>query len=201
MGNAIYPVLPGLSFDVGWSPAFKTKVLTATSGKEYRAALMANPVYSLKMKYEFLRAGARNELRTLAGFFLARRGSFDSFLFEHPDDNAVADQLIGVANGVTTTFQLLRGYGSEFVEPVQNPKQVTAIKVNGVIKTLGTHYTMSSTGMVVFTSAPLVGNITWSGSYYYRARFAQDVSDFNKFMKDLWDNKKVELLACLGTKI
>ena len=201
MSNEVFPKLPGVAPGPGWDPAFSTKILTAVSGKEYRAARMSNPVYTLSLKYNFL-LRRRQELDTLLGFFLARKGSFDSFLYEHPDDNAAADQLIGVADSVQTTFQLLRGMGSNgFVEPVQNPKQVDAIKVNGVTKTLGTDYTVSSTGVVVFGVAPLTGNVTWSGSYYYRARFADDNSTFAKLMANIYENQKVDLIASLGTKI
>lgn len=201
MSNQFFPDLPGLTWGVQWQPMFSTKIQTAVSGKEYRASLTANPVYQLSLSYDFLRHGAKQELRQLLGFFLARKGSFDSFLYIHPDDNAVTDQLIGVANGVKTSFQLLRGFGSEFVEPVQNINLVTNIKVNGVVKTLGPDYTVSATGMVVFGAAPTSGNVTWTGAYYYRARFAQDSLAFEKFMNNLFSAKKVEMLASLGTKI
>lgn len=200
MGNAIFPKLPGLAPGSGWEPGFKTKILEARSGKEYRASYAANPKYALSLKYNFLRMG-KQELQSLLGFFLARGGSFDSFLYEHPDDNAVVDQLIGVANGSNAAFQLLRGIGSEFVEPVQNPKQVDNIKVNGITKTLGVHYTVSPTGLVVFTTAPLIGNVTWTGTYYYRARFADDNATFEKLMHNIYTNKKVNLVACLGKQI
>jgi uncharacterized protein (TIGR02217 family) len=111
------------------------------------------------------------------------------------------DQLIGVANGAKLQFQLVRAYGSAFVEPVCNVVSITNIKVNGVAKTQGTDYTVSSTGMVIFKSAPVSGNITWTGSYYYRARFLQDSMSFTKFMKDLFSAKQVELKASLGTKV
>jgi len=200
MGNAIFPKLPGLAPGTGWEPAFATKIQTASSGREYRASLMANPIYTLNLKYNFLLM-RRQELQTLIGFFLARKGAFDSFLYEHPDDSTVVDQQIGIANGSTLSFQLLRGIGTEFIEPVQNPKMVEAIKVNGVLKTLGTDYTVSATGLVTFIAAPLTGSVTWSGSYYYRARFADDSSTYNKLMAGIWENQKVDLIASLGTKI
>jgi uncharacterized protein (TIGR02217 family) len=200
MSNDIFPKLAGLSLGSGWEPRFSTKILTATSGREYRASLMANPVYMLSLRYNFLRS-SKQELQTLIGFFLARKGSYDSFLYEHPDDNAMVDQQIGAANGSITSFQLLRAIGTGFIEPVQNPKSVDAIKVNGVLKTLGTDYTVSSTGLITFTAAPLTGAITWSGSYYYRARFADDSSTYAKLMAGIWENKKVDLTASLGTKI
>lgn len=201
MSNAIFPVLPGLALGSGWTPSFSTKIQTAVSGKEYRTSLMANPIYKIGLSFNFLRHGARPELRALLGFFLARRGAYDNFLYDHPTDNAVTDQLIGVADGRTAAFQLLRSFGSEFVEPVQNVKQIVNLKVNGVPKTLGADYTVSATGMVVLNAAPSVGNVTWSGGYYYRARFADDEMDLEKFLNNIWKTGKVQLVASLGVKI
>ena len=201
MSNVIFPTLPGLSWGMEWVAQFSTKIQTATSGKEYRSGLMSSPVYSLKLQYEFLRAGAERELQILVNFFLARQGAFDNFLFVHPNDNAVTDQVIGVANGILSTFQLVRGLGVGFAEPVQNVGVVTNIKVNGVLKALGTDYTVSAAGLIMFSAAPNTGAVTWTGTYYYRARFATDSASFNNFMKDLYDAKSINLRACLGTKI
>jgi uncharacterized protein (TIGR02217 family) len=201
MSNSVFPTLVGLEWGIEWEPEFFNRMQKAVSGKEYRANLGASPVYRLKLSYEFLKGGTQTDLRTLMGFFLERKGSFDSFLYLHPDDNAVTDQLIGVANGSKLQFQLVRSFGSAFVEPVCNVITVTNIKVNGVTKTSGVDYTVSATGMVIFASAPVSGNITWTGRYYYKARFMQDNMAFSKFMKDLFSAKKVELNASLGTKI
>lgn len=197
MSDILFPTLPGLTWNVGWQPVFHTKVQAAVSGKEYRASLMANPLYNLTLSYEFLRHGSKQELRQLVGFFLARRGSFDNFLYRLEDDCSVADQQIGMADGHTRSFQLMRSFGSEFIEPVQNIDTIANVKVNGV----AVGYTLSVTGMLTFASAPAVGAITWTGTYFYRARFATDVQDFEKFMKNLWSAKTVKLTASLGTRI
>lgn len=202
MSNVIFPKFPGLAWGSVWSPTFKTSISTSANGKEYRSANMATPVYGLSLKFEFLRHGDRgDELMPLFAFFLARKGSFDSFLYEHPEDNSVTDQLIGIADGHATAFQLLRGFDLAAVEPVMNIKQVLEIKVNGALKTIGEHYTLTDTGIVVFLEAPGAGPVTWSGSYYYRARFLDDVMDFEKFLKNLWRTNKLDLMACLGRKI
>ena len=201
MSNAIFPVLPGLTWGTDWSPHFSTKIQTATSGKEYRASLMSAPVYSFKLQYEFLRSATRSELQTLFGFFLARRGAFDNFLLSHQDDCSVTDQLIGVATGMQKNFQLARGFDVGFVEPVQNINMVANVKVNGVLKSPGTDYTISSTGLLMFAAPPAAGNVTWSGTYYYRARFTQDTLLFNNTMQFIYAVKSLELTASLGSKI
>jgi uncharacterized protein (TIGR02217 family) len=199
MSDFLFPTLPGVTWRTTWTPIFRTKVQSAVSGREYRASLMANPLYNLTLSYEFLRHGTKQELRQLVGFFLARRGAFDNFLYRLDDDCAVTDQQIGVADGVTKSFQLVRSFGSEFSEPVQNVDAVATVKVNGVAQPAG--YAVSATGMVTFNVAPGAGAITWTGSYFYRARFADDQQDFDRFMKNLWEAKTVNLISSLGTRI
>lgn len=201
MSNAVFPVLAGLKFDSVKSPGFSTKIQRAVSGRELRAAFMAYPLWTFKLVYEVLRDDAENnELKTLVGFFTARQGSFDSFLYTDPSDNAVTAQGFGTGNGVATQFQLIRAYGS-FIEPVMNLNGTPSIYINGVLKTAGTDYTISA-GMVTFAAAPAnAAALTWTGSYYYRCRFLHDSVDFSQFVSNLWELKKCEFVGSLGSKI
>src|SRR5712664_3102234 len=108
MGQAIFPVLAGLMWDVVKSPRWNTKVQSSVSGKETRIQFQSAPIYKWQLKYELLRASALQELQTLIGFFNARQGRFDSFLFSDPSDNAVTAHGFGVGDGATTAFQLQR---------------------------------------------------------------------------------------------
>lgn len=59
-----------------------------------------------------------------------------------------------------------------------------------------TDYTLSTTGLVTFAVAPLAGAaITWSGSYFWRVRFDMDQSEFNNFLSQLWEAKKITLVS------
>jgi len=196
MSQAVYPVLPGLTYGVIKSPTFSTRVQTAVSGKELRAAFWATPIWYYTLVYEFLRnTAAFNELQTLLGFFNARQGKFDSFLLSDPDDNAVTAQLFGTGDGATTAFQLARSYGG-FLEPVKDLNGTAAIYNAGVLQVVTTNYTISATGLVTFVTAPASGHaLTWTGSYYWRCRFDLDSVDFNKFMATFWEVKQVNLVS------
>jgi uncharacterized protein (TIGR02217 family) len=185
--------MPGLRWDVKKVPIWRTKVQSTVSGKETRAAMMSYPLWQFSLSYEVLRARATLlELQTLMGFFNLRNGSFDSFLYTDPDDKSVTDENFGTGNGSQTVFQLLRAYGG-FLEPIQNVNVLTNIKKNGVAQTNPADYTISSTGVVTFTSAPANGlPLTWTGTFYFRVRFLQDMAEFNQFMKNLWDLQKLE---------
>lgn len=209
----MFPALPGLLWNSTRTPEFHTKVQKAVSGRELRAAMMAYPMYRFKLEYEFLRddrssmspASPRDELKKLGGFFTARMGMFDSFLYTDPADNAVTDQLIGTGDGATKTFQLTRTYGAggfTFIEPVQNVNLLTNLKVNGVAKANPADYSVSATGLITFVTAPGAAlSVTWTGTYYYRVRFNIDMADFNQFMYDLWEFKKCELYGAPGNKV
>lgn len=204
MSNAVFPTLPGLAWNVVRQPEFKTRVQKSVSGREIRLAFMSSPMYTFKMSYNVLRqTTGYNELKTIGGFFLSRMGSFDSFLYQDPTDYTITDQLFGVGDGVTKDFQLVRGYGvsgSNFVEMVQNINGTPTIKKAGVVQSTG--WSVNSTGMVSFSVAPASGQqLTWSGQFYYRVRFNNDVAEFNQFMKDLFEMKKLELYGSLSNKV
>lgn len=197
MSSAVYPSLPGLAFGVQRTVlAPPVLVRTTPSRREFRARDATLPLYQYSLVYEFLRSNAAwVELQTLVGFFNARGGSFDSFLFTDPDDNAVTAQLFGTGDGSTLTFQLVRAFGG-FAEVVNDLNGAALIYVNGVLKTQPSQCVISASGLVTFATAPAAGlPITWTGTFYRRVRFLRDTLDFTKFMQDLWEARKVELLS------
>lgn len=191
MSGEIFPSLPGLKWGVVKTPMWSTKVQKSASGRELRAAYYSYPDWKFSLSYEVLRSGLMSELEEFVGFFNARQGSFDSFLYQDPDDKAVTVQRFGMGDGVTTQFQLVRNYGG-YVEPVFATGGTPLVFVNGVLKSPISHY-MLSDGLVTFSTAPAVGAaLTWTGDFYYRVRFMQDSADFEQFLYQLWSLKKIE---------
>lgn len=140
MSNALFPRLPGQTLKVGKKPTGGSTIIqTSTSGKETRISLWSIPTWDFTVSYDHIRqrepyqyigqvpvaaalAGSTlisDDLKALAGFFLARQGSFDSWLFDDPTDDFIAQQQLGNGNGSLTTFQISRPFG-EFSEPIQN---------------------------------------------------------------------------------
>jgi uncharacterized protein (TIGR02217 family) len=207
MSNAQFPDLRGLAWEYTLTPTFSTGVQQATSGREVRAAYWSSPLWKISLTYEFLRDDAQHvdangysQLQQLIGFFLARQGSFDSFLIDlaqltrKPLDSSVNGQPIGIGDGSTTSFQLVRNVGG-YLEQVQNPAgQSATIYVAGVRKTPGTDYTIAN-GIVSFAVAPATAAaVTADFQWLWRVRFAQDELEFGNFMYLLWECKKVELV-------
>lgn len=189
MSNAVFPSLPGLTWDIVRKPIWDTTVRTSRSGREFRFANWSYPIWQYTLKYEFLRAKpALAELQTLMGFFNARQGSFDTFLYEDPDDNAVTAQPLGLGDGTKTQFQLVRSYGG-YTEPVFDPTTVTTVAVNGS----SVSFSLGSDGVITTAAAPASGAaVTWTGTYRWRCRFVQDQAEFTQFMRRLWSLRTLE---------
>lgn len=188
MSTAVLPSLAGLGIDIERTPVFDTIIQQNTSGKEVRIPNQEYPRWRWNIMFNVLRsANGYTELQQLVGFFNARKGRFDTFLFTDADDNSVTLQNIGVGNGVQTIFQLVRSFGG-FTEPVLAPNVVAEVYVNGVLKTVTTDYTISNwgsstPGVITFVVAPPAGQaITVTYTYYWPVRMENDEQTFAMFL-------------------
>ena len=202
MSNVLLPTLPGLTWDTKKKPVFNSGVQRSVNLSELRASFSSTPLYEFSRSYEILRDDiAHDELNTLVGFFMARYGSWDSWLFLDVDDSAALLEPFGTGTGAAVAFQLKRALGV-FTEPVCNVAASPLIYKAGVLQTVTTHYTINSTGLVTFTGAPANGAaLTWSGTYYFRCRFREDVMEFQQFMSKLWEAQSFDFVGSLGVKI
>ena len=123
---------------------------------------------------------------------------FDSFLYQDADDNSVTAQPVGVGDGSTASFQMIRSFGN-FVELILAPIPSSAsIFVNGILSNSANVFPWGSTtaGLLSFGSAPATSAaITATFSYYFPCRFVEDSMDFEKFMNQLWQGKKVGFIS------
>lgn len=198
MSNAVYPVLPGLTFPIVKRKIFSTIVQKSISGREVRVANYAAPLYVWELPYEFLHDNNPHgngdsfafALQVLSAFQAARYGQFDSFLFLDPDDNSATDEQLGVGDGSNKLFQVGHNLGGGVVEPLTDISGLS-VKLNG---TPTAAYTVSATGLITFTTAP--GNgvvVTASFSFWYRVVFDEDQLEWSKFSSHLHEVKKVTL--------
>lgn len=203
MSNAIFPALPGLTWNITRTPKFSTKVQQAVGGSSIAAAFQPYPIWQWQLEYEFLRTYSPfSEWQTLAGFFNARLGGWDTFLYQDPEDANVAGQLIGIGNGTTRTFQIGRSLAGGLFEPLYNFDLVTAplqFFLNGLLQSGTYSFANNTTGIVTFNTAPPAGvAITWTGYYYWRCRFAQDTTQFGMFAQHFWLAQAVSFFSVLG---
>lgn len=217
MSNVLFPELPGLEWDASITPMFNTKIMTSINGRELRASFQAAPKYEISLSYAFLRENkGRKELQQLQGFYLERRGAFDSFLYKMPDDNQFDCTFVG--DGATTSFQLYKdmytsqlplGNTEEQMVGEVDPNMWNQIPVKpmwdaNTSKPMWNAATakITSDGKYILSQPLEAGiEITISGTYFYRCRFKDDTQQYVNFMHKLWKANKVELIGSLGTKI
>ncbi|TPS84098.1 DUF2460 domain-containing protein [Acinetobacter baumannii] len=213
MSDVLFPELPGLEWDLTKTPMFNTKIMQSVNGRELRASYQAVPKYQISMSFAFLRESkGRNELQQLEGFFLERRGSFDSFLFKMPEDNEFQCTFVG--DGVQTSFQLYKQ-----INTTQIPLQHTQAEQSedplmwseNASKPMWSdpesqiwllQFVITNNGMLQLSIPLLEGeSITVTGTFYYRCRFADDEQQYTNFMSKLWKAGKVDMIGSLGNKV
>jgi uncharacterized protein (TIGR02217 family) len=193
MSNAIFPTVPGMTVNVTKSPTWSTAVQQAVSGKEIRRSNRSRAIWKFTVNFEFLRAAAQYaEYQQILAFYNARQGQYDSFLLNDPSDNSVTAQVIGTGDGVNKTFKLLHTING-WSEPIGYAPSPT-LYLNGV-----SNANFTSDGLnITFTTAPPVGQVvTWTGSFYYRVRFAEDTIDFEQFLQNFWSLNKCNMVGVI----
>ncbi len=222
MSNEIYPSdVRGLKFNVTKRPGFNTIVQSAPNRFETRILQSQNPIWNWSLMYDFLYSTAdgqyNNELlsgrdypdlQLLMGFFMARQGQFDDFLFLDPDDYIVGPgivaaapnlkaQLVLVTDGTDFFSPIQRNMGGQFLEDITDLVSGSlTVYANGAVQALTTDYTVEGPGLAVpgasygglylkWTAQP-EEPITVQFHFYFRVRFASDQQEFEKFMDALF---------------
>ena len=81
-------------------------------------------------------------------------------------------------------------------EPVYEPAPGPVLKNGATILSAKTDYSIGATGLVTFTVAPAAGAVlTWTGSYYRRARFAADNLAADRIVAQVWNVKSLDLVS------
>lgn len=203
MSNAAFPSLIGQGWSVIKTPQWSSRVQRSTGGMELRASYYSLPIWRWTLLFNALPQTTQvaGDFSTLAGFFNARQGMFDSFLYSDPSDNTIpvaAPMAFGVGTGTRTVFPFTRAIGSGQAEPVYNLNGAPILYNNGSPISSG-GYSIAN-GAVTFATAPTNGHaLTWSGGYYWRCRFDQDSADFENFASLFWAQKGLSFVSVKGS--
>jgi uncharacterized protein (TIGR02217 family) len=169
-------------------PERRTDVVTLGSGREERNARWAHSRRRYDAGY-----GAKtfDALSAVVAFFEERRGRLYGFRWRDRLDHSSAapsaavaptDQAIGVGDGATATFQLVKTYGSAhapYARPIVKPVAGSVrVAVNGVEAGEGTAFTCdAATGVITFLPGhvPATGAAVTAGFLFdVPVRFATD---------------------------
>ena len=171
-------------------PERRTDVVTTASGSEERNSRWANS----RRRYD---AGfgvkSLDDIHTVVAFFEERRGRLHAFRWkDHADYKSCAasatpsatDQDIGIGDGVTVSFQLIKKYGTglrNYAREILAPVSTTVlVAVNGVPNSF---FTLDAqAGMVTFTAGhiPPAGQVITAGfEFDVPVRFDTDAITIN----------------------
>jgi uncharacterized protein (TIGR02217 family) len=153
---------PDISYGSSGGSGFKTTIFATEGGWEQR-----NVDWSMsKAEYDVSQAIKNiDDMNTLIQFFMAVRGKAYGFRFKDWGDYQIVNQQIGVGDGTTTQFQLVKTYTDPnnimtFTRTIAKPVagSITTLLVAGVpVPTSGTglHYSLdTTTGIFTFSAAP-----------------------------------------------
>lgn len=175
-----YPL--ALGRDATIAPEFSTSVSVTASGFERRNSLWSNA----RLRFD-IGPGIRSEaeMGELIAFFRARRGAARGFRLRDPSDFSsngmtgaprAIDQKLGVGDGVTSSFPLVKRYGSggdAQLRRITRPLAATvAVSLDGQP---AAGWSLDVGGIVKFTTPPAAGVIIRAGFRFdVPVRFAED---------------------------
>jgi len=169
---------PDISYGASGGPGYSTTVVTTVSGHERRNANWAmargrwNVAHGLKK---------REQVAELIAFFRARKGRAHGFRFKDWTDHQAMAQSLGVGDGATTSFQLVKHYPSGgAVETRVIAKPVTdTVKLYRDGIAVATGWRVAPTpGLVTFSIAPAVGvQVTADFAFDVPVRFDSNQMD------------------------
>lgn len=184
--EVLFPV--DVSYGSGGGPKFKTTVFEADSGYEQR-----NIDWTMTRAEYDVSQGIKNQdqMDVLTNFFYARWGKAYGFRFKDWNDFSLKQQQIGVGDGATKDFQIIKTYVSQQTESGESHTYTRAItKINwgtvagvtvGVaVKVQGTDYSVDeNTGIITFVDAPPVSAIVKVGAAEFHVPVRFDTDQLN----------------------
>jgi uncharacterized protein (TIGR02217 family) len=161
-------------------PHFRTNITTLASGLELRNAMWTRSRGSWEVAYGIQSTSAPDgNFNDVVDFFYARHGMLHDFRFRDWSDYKIDPaQVIGVGNGVLSTFRIMKKYTSgpaTYERRITRPDLATLIvTVNNVVQVLGTDFT-ENMGVLSFMTPPSPGHdVAVSCEYDVPVRFDTD---------------------------
>lgn len=148
-----------ISYGSAGGPEFSTEVIQLSSAHEKRNQNWLYPRERWNVAY-----GVREQaqLSALIIFFYARRGRAIGFRFKNHDDFEGADEELGMGDGSTQTFQLVKNYisgGETLVRKITKPVDGTVTVYIDSVEQVSGWSVDTTTGIVTFSSAPASGEV------------------------------------------
>lgn len=146
-----------ISYGSKGGPKFSTTIITLASGKERRNINWMD----VRAEYDVAHGiKDQEEMEELRDFFYGRYGRAYSFRFKDHADYQIFSQTIGIGDGTTTQFQIVKSYTSgvsTYMRRITKPVSGTltgGILVDDVEAAVDSYTVDYNTGVVTFDVAP-----------------------------------------------
>jgi uncharacterized protein (TIGR02217 family) len=183
-----------LSFGASGGPVYHTDIVVCAGGEESRNQNWHEPLCRWDVGSQHR---TQAEIEALLHFFHAvAQGTLHSFRFRDFTDDAF-DNAIGVGDGTTTTFQLVKvyTYGARSVtRPVKKPMAGSLqVRVAGVVRE--DYDPDFFTGQMTLWTPPAVGEVVEaSGTFEVPTRFATEVLPITRVAPAVYSLERIELV-------
>lgn len=201
--NAQYNDMYPLRVEYQWS----TDVVS-TGRKSQRNQLWSQPQRHWYINWNALKSAGRNKFLEI---FNRAAGRYRTFLLLDRDDYecALTECSVTAAGGETTTQLIKSYYPAESESWTENKKKIVpgttfapVVKIDGVTKTEGTHFTLSDTTGIIDWAAGSAPNgalsagevVTANYRFYFQVRFDIDRHADIKFLPDFWRANGIHLV-------
>jgi uncharacterized protein (TIGR02217 family) len=188
--NDLFPI--NIAYGARGGPQFNTTVHELASGYEKRNINWSKARCRYNVAFQNRNPAA---MSAILDFFYARFGRAHSFPFLDHKDHKILNQQIGLGDGATTAFQIMKTYtsgGASYNRKITKiiPASITTVTVGG---TPTTAYTLDVlTGLITFTSAPAASApiVINEVQFYVHCRFETDYMDIqlNNFEAETWQD-------------
>lgn len=186
MSNEVFSYTLDVPYDE--SIRFLTVVSEGESGKEQRYQKWLRPKRTFRVKLD---ARQLAETDSIWRFYTRMKGSFNTFLFQNPNENPVTAETVGSGDGVKSVFYL--GQAVDFATGdliVVSGSEAIKRSVKGTGDYLAfAAYTIDyTTGAITTNSVFPSGDVMRANyNFQYRCRFRDDNLDRTAFTGELWN--------------
>lgn len=143
-----------ISYGSAGGPEFSTEVIELGSGYERRNQNWTYPRERWNVAYGVKTTAL---LQLLIKFFYARHGRAIGFRFKNPDDYTASGQQLGISDGSTVEYQLIKTYisgGQTLTRKISKPVSGTVHIYIDSVEQVSDWSVDTTTGIVTFGTAP-----------------------------------------------
>jgi len=176
---------------------YKTIVSESEAGKEQRYQKWQKPRRTFRIRLEARNNAAADQIWR---FYTRHKGSFDSFLFQNPNENPVTAEIFGSGDGAASVFYMGRsvdiGTGDCIVTP-GSASFTRSIGGTGDFLSFTAYTIVENFGQITTNAVLPSGDVLRSNyNFRYRVRFKEDQLSREIFVPNLY-RMGVELLEVI----